>query len=79
LLQFAEWRERQDLNPDIVEMRRGLSEGIYEDGGEEDLSAVQWQSPSDTSAEEVMGEIEMFNQAMRDKQVVVTDDGGEWI
>lgn len=47
--------------------------------GAEDLSGVQWQSPSDS--EEVMADLEMFNAVMAANANVVVegDEGGEWL
>lgn len=84
LLAFQEWVDKQNADPSVLTLRRNLSEGAYDDpptttshSAEEDLSAVQWQSPSDN--EGVMKEIEMFNQAMAANAHVVVDDEGGWI
>ena len=47
--------------------------------GAEDLSGVQWQSPSDS--EEVMDDIALFNKAMAENtsMVIDEDEGGEWL
>lgn len=77
-LELLMYQERVDSTKEIRQIAESYVDGDEGDA-EEDLSAVQWQSPSDTGAEEVMGEIEMFNQAMANNSQTVTHDGGEWV
>jgi hypothetical protein len=73
------WQEQVDSNRHLVlAARTMIEEGDYEGTGEEDLSAVQWQSPSDF--EGVMDEIEQFNRAMADRHIAVgEEEEGAWV
>lgn len=63
-------------HPDELRKMNMVADDIV---GAEDLSGVQWQSPSDS--EEVMDDIALFNQAMADNanMVIDGDEGGEWL
>lgn len=84
---YDEWLEKQNASPLVQQVRKSYRDGLFdeeasEDMGEvaEDLSAVKWVSPSDANAEEVLGDIEAFNQAMAaNSHIVVDDQGGEWL
>jgi hypothetical protein len=79
---YQEWFDTQDNSPLVQQVRQDLANGRYDEeaGDLEDLSAVQWQGPSDLGGETAMDEIEKFNAAMAaNSHLVVTDDGGEWI
>ncbi len=46
----------------------------------EDLTDIKWESPSDTSEQEVMADLEAFSRAMAENTVIaVEEDGGEWL
>lgn len=68
----APFRDYFAANPDKLQM---VDDDIV---GAEDLSGVQWQSPSDSG--EVMDDIELFNQAMAaNANMVIDGEGGEWL
>lgn len=73
--------ERQNADPLVQQVRQDISDGLYDgvEGDLEDYSAVQWQTPSDLGPEEVMGDIEKFNQAMAANSHMVVEGEGEWI
>jgi hypothetical protein len=87
VLMYDEWLTKQNATPLVQQVRKAYRDGHFDqteetDSGEglEDLSAVQWQSPSDFGEEGVMNDIEAFNKAMAENlHVVVDDQGGEWL
>lgn len=68
---------------EIVEVRAGSpeAEAAYARGDVvEDMTGIEWESPSAQGEEEVMRDLEMFNQAMAANGVVaLEEDGGEWL
>lgn len=47
----------------------------------EDMTGIEWESPSSQGEEEVMRDLEMFNQAMAANQGIALDEGegGDWL
>lgn len=68
---------------DVVEVQAGSpeAEAAYAAGTVvEDFTDVKWESPSATGEEEVMRDLELFNQAMAENQIIALgEDGGEWL
>jgi hypothetical protein len=68
---------------EVVEVQAGTpeAEAAYARGDVvEDMTGIEWESPSSQGEEEVMRDLEMFNQAMAQNGLVTVDEGeGEWL
>lgn len=77
---FDEWLKERGRVPQFAAPQSPGPQYIDDDivEGAEDLSEVQWESPSKNP--EVFQEIEAFNRAMADSHMTVAaDEGGEWL